>query len=337
MNRVVGIGTVMYRFVATNGDVLFLPAIAYHLETAEIRLFSPQAYHQRWGGSSTIDGDEVVMHLPKQLDYNLTHKISIEIEKKGSNLPMIYRAACTDAQRKEIGPHFRSALATHMLNFYSPWKVVEDEIEYEFDHFRAFMAHPCVSDDRNANLSSGQKELLLWHWKLGISMHRIQELMKEQRAVDREGKHSLMPCVIKPKHPTASTCAVPHCESCHLARAKRRNPEVAKKQAIEEKEGVLAADQYEVGDFVSMDQFNCGTPGRRYEGYGREGARNRFHGGTIFNDAASGAIWLENQVSTGTGETLNAKERFEEWLWELCCAEVKRYHSDNGVFISEDF
>jgi hypothetical protein len=106
---------------------------------------------------------------------------------------------------------------------------------------------------------------------------------------------------------------------------------------VEEKAGILSANQYQPGDFVSMDQFVSGTPGRLFTGYGREAQHNRFQGGTIFNDAASGAIRVEHQVSLGAGETICAKERFEEWLYEQCCAEVKRYHSDNGVFTAAEF
>jgi len=35
------------------------------LDTADIRLFSPQTYHQRYGGSGVIDGDGVLIKLPK--------------------------------------------------------------------------------------------------------------------------------------------------------------------------------------------------------------------------------------------------------------------------------
>ncbi len=63
-----------------------------------------------------------------------------------------------------------------------------------------------------------------------------------------------------------------------------------------------------------MDQFVSGTPGRLFSGYGREAEHNWFHGGTIFKDAASGAIWVEHQVSLGAGETICAKEQFEELL-----------------------
>jgi hypothetical protein len=49
-----------------------------------------------------------------------------------------------------------------------------------------------------------------------------------------------------------------------------------------------------------MDQFVSGTPGRLYSGYGREAPQNRFQGGTIINDAASGAL--------GAGVTIGSKE-----------------------------
>ena len=32
-----------------------------------------------------------------------------------------------------------------------------------------------------------------------------------------------------------------------------------------------------------------------------------------------------------------AKTRFEEWLWDLACAEIKHIYSDNDVFIADVF
>jgi hypothetical protein len=146
-----------------------------------------------------------------------------------------------------------------------------------------------------------------------------------------------MPSVISPAFKTAATCPIPCCTACELARACHRPTGATKQLAVEEKAGILSANQYQVRDLVSMDQFVSGTPGRLFTGYGREAQHNRFHGGTIFNDAASGAIRVEHQVSLGAGETICAKERFEEWLYELSCVEVARYHSDNGVFTAAEF
>jgi len=159
--------------------------------------------------------------------------------------------------------------------------------------------HPCLTNASNVNLTAGQKELLLWHWKLGIGMARIQELMVP---------HHMMPCLITPIFKTAATCPIPLCASCKLARARRRPTGSTRQLAVEEKAGILSANRYQPGDLVSMDQFVSGTPGRLFSGYGCEPQHNRFQGSTIFNDAASGAIWVEHQVSLGAGETICAKE-----------------------------
>ena len=73
------------------------------------------------------------------------------------------------------------------------------------------------------------------------------------------------------------------------------------------------------------------------EGFGRESNDRRFQGGTIYNDAASGLIWVENQVSLGANETVMGKARFEQWLWNMAYAEVKHYHGDNGIFSAEEY
>ncbi len=60
---VIGIGTVIYKFQNDKGEDVFLPCIAYHLPMGDIRLFSPQTYHQMHDYHSTIDSKRVIMHL----------------------------------------------------------------------------------------------------------------------------------------------------------------------------------------------------------------------------------------------------------------------------------
>ena len=81
--------------------------------------------------------------------------------------------------------------------------------------------------------------------------------------------------------------------------------------AVSTKVGSLSSKKYKTSDFVSMDQYVVKTPGRLLSGYGRESNVNMFHG-TIFRDAASKLIYIENQVSLGAGEALTAKLQFEE-------------------------
>ena len=150
------------------------------------------------------------------------------------------------------------------------------------------MCCSCVGDDSNKNLTGPQRELLLWHWKLGVSMTRIQQMMVEHEAVDMNNESVIMPQVIKPRYRTTSSCPIPLCAACELARAKKQSPKVIRQEAIAEKEGILSANEYMPGDFVSMDQFVVKTPERLPTGYGKGVRSNCYHGGTIFNDALAG-------------------------------------------------
>ena len=105
------------------------------------------------------------------------------------------------------------------------------------------MCCPCVRNDSNANLTGPQRELLLWHWKLGISMTRIQQMMVKHEAVDANNESVIMPQVIKLYYKSTSSCPVPLCAAYELARAKRQEPKVVQRKAIAKKEGILAANE----------------------------------------------------------------------------------------------
>ena len=63
----------------------------------------------------------------------------------------------------------------------------------------------------NENISAEQKELLKWHWKLGIGIYRIQEMMRERHYEDPDGRTTIPPAIIQPKNPSAKNCIVPPC------------------------------------------------------------------------------------------------------------------------------
>jgi hypothetical protein len=109
-------------------------------------------------------------------------------------------------------------------------------------------------------------------------------------AKDENGLQDVMPCAITPTLKTIATCPIPHFAACEMACARRHSTGATKQLAVEEKAGILSANQYQVADLVSMDQFVSGTPGWLFSGYGHEAQHNRFHGRTIFDDAASG-VW----------------------------------------------
>ena len=184
--------------------------------------------------------------------------ITIPIVREGANVPIINNLAATSKELAEISPHIRSALphVERKINFmgrwsshhYNMWNVasVEDDV------FPSFCGPSVVMPD-NKNLSGAQKELLIWHNKLGISMPRVQELMRAHPMEEPNGATSTAPQIIKPKIPQASSCPLPKCQSCQLSRARQRKPNVVKSKTIPENAGPLSRDKYLPGDMVSMD------------------------------------------------------------------------------------
>ena len=83
VNTAIGVGTTIHKFVDANGKDSFIPCISYHLPTTDVRLFSPQTYHQLHGAHSIIKGFNVKMVLNK-------HNIVIPIKIQEDNLPIIY-------------------------------------------------------------------------------------------------------------------------------------------------------------------------------------------------------------------------------------------------------
>ena len=181
-NMVIGIGTVMWKFKEASGGTIYLPILCYHLPTADIRLLSPQTYHQLHGGHSRLidNGSAVEMNMAQQSPEMPARKVRIPIDMGGTNLPFVHGVSCTDNERKRIGPRLRSALAKHELAFKDCWeqartaltrqklgfnrKWSQEKLQFEYDFTQTqAMYCPCVGDDSNANLTGPQRELLLWH------------------------------------------------------------------------------------------------------------------------------------------------------------------------------
>ena len=107
VNKVIGIGTTLHKFVDAAGKDVYLPCVSYHLPLTDVRLFSPQVYHQIYGGHSIVNGDEVVMRI---CDERGPITIAIPIDKEVSNLPIVRNSFVPEKVKKKIAHKFRSAL-----------------------------------------------------------------------------------------------------------------------------------------------------------------------------------------------------------------------------------
>ena len=92
----------------------------------------------------------------------------------------------------------------------------------------------------------------------------------------------------------------------------------------------------EPGDAVAVDQFVVPRGGRLLTTSGCKREEDRFKGGTIFVNIATGWFFVKPQVSLGAEETLLAKSCFEREA-ALHGVKIKSHHTDNGVFTSQSF
>jgi hypothetical protein len=336
VNNVIGIGMTLHKF-NTRGLPVYLPCVSYHLLQMDVRLFSPHTYHQMHGGYSKVYGDCIKMLLN-------TSEIQIQILREKHYLPIVFDSYVSPKVKKTLASSMHSGLCHTQLNafdFFQENTLQDLQICVPLGitgpkHYLHFCG-PCIGASEYGNLPAPQKELLKWHWKLGISMYCVQEMMREQHYEEPNGNKTVLPAIIKPKLASARNFIVPPCQSCLLAHARKCTPNVLWMHLLDNREGAIMRDQYNVGDFISTDQFICKTPRRLLTGYGRESQDCHFQGGTIFNDTPSGLIWVENQVSLGANKMVMGKTRFEQWLYDQCVCEVKHYHGDNGIFSTEEF
>jgi len=63
VNTVVGMGTTLHKFTDINGNPVYLSCVSYHLPATDVRLFSPQTYHQMHGGYSEVHSNRIRMLL----------------------------------------------------------------------------------------------------------------------------------------------------------------------------------------------------------------------------------------------------------------------------------
>lgn len=336
---IVGGGFILRKYKTRSGSIVYVKSFDYHMPSAEVRLTSPQSLIKSMkGGRAVIDAirDNVEWHLP---DGEI---LDIPIDP-ATNLPTFPQGfVCTNEEKRMFVEEHPEMLTAEVLDKCAEEVECEDpSMSLSEIPARDLQCFTCVADETNQNLTPPQKELLHWHWKLGVNMRDLQHMMKTQNVYDQDDRLvSANPPIIPTKYKGTAKLKpedFPFCLACKLAAAKSRGTETTTTTVRKEREGILTRDKYEPGEFISSDQFVVHTAGRKAKGYGREGPHNCYHGGTIYQDAASRLVKVQNQVSLGASETVMGKAAFEDWIWNLAGALAKHYHSDNGIFQADLF
>ena len=103
VNRVIKVGTTLYKFINLNVKDVSLPCVSYHIIKTDVPLFFTQNYHNMNGGYSEVYDSQVRMYLT----YNQIH---IHIGRKKTNISIVYNSFMSENEKRLIGPQMRSSL-----------------------------------------------------------------------------------------------------------------------------------------------------------------------------------------------------------------------------------
>ena len=280
-----GTGTVRWAMTLDDGTTTVLEAPAYYVPAARCRLLSPQSYLQH----NDATDESFVLRAAKFEFHKQKSKCASIRYSKDNNLP-----TCQMWNEPKLAP--------------SPT-----------------VNHGCVTNLANMNLTTAQKELMKWHYRLcHQGLASIQRLMKT-------GALGTSPLLR-----AAAKCELPKCASCEFGKAKRRPTDTSTRTSVQEKEHNLKKENLFPGQRVSMDHFTVTQKGRLYSSRGATHTDSMYSGGCIFVDHATGDIHVEHLVNFTATETIAAKQRYEKRMFDMGVT-VQAYQSDNGIFASKAF
>ena len=342
--EVLGLGKINWDIEDVNGIRCPLITSAYFVPEATIRLFSPQVYIAEQYKENNV---ECTMTLdPFGLSLTLACGTTLKFPiQKGSNLPMMltHKALHPINSKSKLKRHKRTKdRFTNLVNFLcsTTFDYINQKAAFNFSDA---ISIPSKIDDSesvlrrsNWNLNDDQRELLLWHDRLGhIHLKHVQALLAKPKDGERsEHKHR----IIQPSNNKCSHCECQNClcEACQYAKQKRRKPNSSKIVALKENEGALSVDIVHSGQRVSVDLYVSAVRGRLPESYGKEKTDKQYTGGAIFVDHKSRLVHHTHQFSTTAAETVNSKHNFERFC-NSHGVKIKEYVADNNPFHSVDW
>ena len=308
--------------MSETGEPLIIKVPCYYCPDIQLRLFSPQdyaRYHKQDPKYASMMGSSSWFTFNHQ-DSNLMDDVKLIYCGLDPESRLFYFYA--EERRSKSQPSSKQAIRQPSC--------------------------PCCSlsqnvhDARNINLTKAQKNLLLDHQRLGhLRMTKVQELYRcpdpspSPSFIDDSSPSHCDPC-LKAKEAGQLTCDPPKCATCEVAKARARphhskrtkpNPAVV--------EAVRAGD-LSPGDCLSVDQYQSSVRGRLPQTRGRERRSSQWCGGTLFYDHASRKIFVRHQVTLSGADTVASKNEVERDALG-CGVQIKKYHSDNGIFDKNEF
>lgn len=178
-------------------------------------------------------------------------------------------------------------------------------------------------DEANQNLTAGQKLLLEYHYRFGhTNMPLVQQILRTEGFP--AGKFA-----------AATKCPVPRCSICEYAKAHRRSTRGHTHTPNPNRDGSLKVNDLRPGNTVSVDHFESRLKGRTFDSFGKA-TSDKYIGGCIFVDHASGYVHIEFQLGFSAIETIRAKQNFEKFAFNNGVIPIT-YLTDSGAFKANKF
>ena len=330
-----GFGIGGFQVANNKGKIVTITMPMFYVPDCKQRLLSPQDYASFHGFPRTPDkdaysGNGAFYHMKLQ-DNQGRFTCNIDCE---TNLPIAMMGPVPQVTKS--APHVPQPHASCLRPANKQSDAAVNGV-CDSDSYCDATAALDILDESNENLTVAQKTLMLDHQRLGhLNMKHLQTLYKDHKITcDFDGCSSNNGTACLPaRHQSVANCTAPLCFACRQAKAKKRTTLTKTVKDLQSRKHILSSGKLQPGDRVSLDQYQSSVRGRRYETAGKEHDKDRYCGGTIFYDHASGLIMVYHQATLSAADTLKSKR-----LFEMDCARsgviIKSYHTDNGIFTSD--
>ena len=324
-----GFGMIHWRTTNLEGNSVIIKVPGYFVPNVDMRLMSPQDY-VRYHDLST----------PGEMNYygNGESMMMNVLRTDSSGFPI--RDTKFSPSQTTINAWIDARSRLPFFTADHPTTIKPPEFEKSKTCHHSAHAHVSqnVYDPRNTNLSHAQKLLKLDHDRLGhIGFKKLQTMyLDREKHLGFDGSSTSRPPLLVAQDRAQFRCTRPVCATCLVAKQRRRPNDSKHTTEDPEAKDSIRAEDLNPGDLLSVDQYASPVRGRLPSSRGQERLAQRYCGGTLFYDHASGKIFVRHQVSLGGYETVNSKHSVEREALEHGVT-IKKYRSDNGIFKDYEF
>ncbi len=305
-NKVAGKGIIQWSIKDHRRESVTVELLGYHIPKVEVYLLSPQVLLRTIGGQA--------LQTTTNIEVSLDNGIKLcAIFCPRSNLPILPLTTKIQGKNKFWDNAFGYTLSN-----------VSDT--------------PSIISQVNTNLSSSQKELLLWHQPLlHALLSWIQISMQDRKWLKDNSNnevslHSGLFITAKSRAPICDTstikCVACLCAKAHIRSLENLNP-CSSNVSMSLKRGHV-----QPGHCIPADHYISLVPGHLPHTFGQE--KHGYTYGSLFVDHARGKIFNFCQYSITANKTIKSAQCLESMAKQENI-KVKKYHSDNGIFASTAF